>query len=349
MTGPYPGALASLARCTWSRMNQTTAAIDATAVRSLRARSVRRTAPSQWSPACHGEPPIDAGGRHAGKEDRRGKAVAGERDSLVDLGITAGRERDDRRHRRWCPGAGDDGLSVGDRVRPLGSACREDQAVHVHLQAPICEEVDRARVEAPREATGRNAEQHLVHVGCRQASQLVIEDLAATRIRGGHGRDGNDRRQGGGEGQESQESRGSHQRAPHRLGLSSIGFAAGYGSAGGCGPGKTEAPPKRGLHVLPDSLTARASFTSGFPLYPYPNLPMTLRPVVNRCANSPSRINPCSTGVNGLALRILYGANDRPLGRVEAPIHAQEPLVPMAIDSMTTGSTGTPWSPFVRT
>ena len=42
--------------------------------------------------------------------------------------------------------------------------------------------------------------------------------------------------------------------------------------------------------MLPDSLIARASFTHGFPHYPNPNLPMALRPVVNRCANSPKRI-----------------------------------------------------------
>jgi len=49
-------------------------------------------------------------------------------------------------------------------------------------------------------------------------------------------------------------------------------------------------PPKRGPSLLPDSLTARASFTHGFPHYPNPNLPMALRPVVNRCANSTIRI-----------------------------------------------------------
>ena len=43
--------------------------------------------------------------------------------------------------------------------------------------------------------------------------------------------------------------------------------------------------------MLPDSLIARASFTHGFPYYPNPNLPMALRPVVNRCANSPVRID----------------------------------------------------------
>jgi hypothetical protein len=38
--------------------------------------------------------------------------------------------------------------------------------------------------------------------------------------------------------------------------------------------------------LLPDSLIARASFTHGFPYYPYPNLPMTLRSVVNRCVTA---------------------------------------------------------------
>jgi len=50
-------------------------------------------------------------------------------------------------------------------------------------------------------------------------------------------------------------------------------------------------PPKRGPSLLPDSLIARASFTHGFPHYPNPNLPMALRPVVNRCANSIVRID----------------------------------------------------------
>ena len=43
--------------------------------------------------------------------------------------------------------------------------------------------------------------------------------------------------------------------------------------------------------MLPDSLIARASFTHGFPHYPNPNLPMALRSVVNRCANSTVRID----------------------------------------------------------
>jgi hypothetical protein len=51
--------------------------------------------------------------------------------------------------------------------------------------------------------------------------------------------------------------------------------------------GQGRRPLRRGAFpLLPDSLTARASFTRGFPHYPNPNLPMTLRSVVNRCANS---------------------------------------------------------------
>ena len=60
-----------------------------------------------------------------------------------------------------------------------------------------------------------------------------------------------------------------------------------------------EGPAEEGPSLLPDSLIARASFTHGFPHYPYPNLPMALRPVVNRCANSHQRIDLCSAKVNG--------------------------------------------------
>src|SRR5204863_1917067 len=56
-------------------------------------------------------------------------------------------------------------------------------------------------------------------------------------------------------------------------------------------PNTIGGPSEEGPPLLSDSLTARASFTSGFPLYPYPNLPMTLRPVVNRCANSELRLD----------------------------------------------------------
>ena len=62
-------------------------------------------------------------------------------------------------------------------------------------------------------------------------------------------------------------------------------------------------PPKRGPSLLSDSLIARASFTHGFPHYPNPNLPMALRPVVNRCANSIRRIDrlfPLDKGFAGL-------------------------------------------------
>ena len=55
--------------------------------------------------------------------------------------------------------------------------------------------------------------------------------------------------------------------------------------------------------MLPDSLIARASFTHGFPYYPNPNLPMALQSVVNRCANSPVRIDqlfPLDKGFGGL-------------------------------------------------
>ena len=68
-----------------------------------------------------------------------------------------------------------------------------------------------------------------------------------------------------------------------------------------------EGPSEEGpSSLLPDSLTARASFTRGFPHYPYPNLPMTLRSVVNRCANSEQMIGLIPLKVNGLGLRILH-------------------------------------------
>jgi len=89
--------------------------------------------------------------------------------------------------------------------------------------------------------------------------------------------------------------------------------------------------------LLPDSLTARASFTSGFPLYPYPNLPMALRSVVNRCANSPERIRRRS-GMGqwlGAKNRLHSEALLRPI------LHLQAPDL-IVTDSMTTGSTGTP-------
>ena len=73
-------------------------------------------------------------------------------------------------------------------------------------------------------------------------------------------------------------------------------------------------PPKRGPSLLPDSLTARASFTHGFPHYPNPNLPMALRPVVNRCANSTDRIDrlfPLDKGFFSLDSFTLQSASPR--------------------------------------
>jgi hypothetical protein len=58
--------------------------------------------------------------------------------------------------------------------------------------------------------------------------------------------------------------------------------------------------------MLPDSLTTRASFTHGFPYYPYPNLPMALQSVVNRCTNSGHRLAHLFVSVKVLGLRILY-------------------------------------------
>jgi hypothetical protein len=100
---------------------------------------------------------------------------------------------------------------------------------------------------------------------------------------------------------------------------------------------KEKAPPKRGLPLLPDSLTARASFTSGFPLYPYPNLPMALRSVVNRCANSPQRIPPRS------GLGQWLGAKNRLHSEaLLRPIRPVQPPDSIVTDSMITGSVGTP-------
>jgi hypothetical protein len=86
--------------------------------------------------------------------------------------------------------------------------------------------------------------------------------------------------------------------------------------------GRISEGPRRsgGPSVLPDSLIARASFTHGFPYYPNPNLPMALRPVVNRCANSPMRIDrlfPLDKGFRGLDSFIKQSAcgTVRPLAR----------------------------------
>ena len=94
--------------------------------------------------------------------------------------------------------------------------------------------------------------------------------------------------------------------------------------------------------MLPDSLIARASFTHGFPHYPYPNLPMTLRSVVNRCANSEHIIGAGTPWVNGLGLRILH-ISERKIGRLEAiPRSNQDAwgVAPGTISSMIIGSSG---------
>src|SRR5437764_9997058 len=79
----------------------------------------------------------------------------------------------------------------------------------------------------------------------------------------------------------------------------SAGVSIGQGSA----PQIVGGPSEEGPPLLSDSLTTRASFTSGFPLYPYPNLPMTLQPVVNRCANSIVRIDHLFTWSQWLAVK----------------------------------------------
>ncbi len=108
-------------------------------------------------------------------------------------------------------------------------------------------------------------------------------------------------------------------------------------------------PSEEGPPLLPDSLTTRASFTSGFPLYPYPNLPMTLQPVVNRCANSTVRIDHLFTWSQWLSVK-------NPLHRERlfaGYFPDQNPPQPWlgsafartVIDWITTGSSGTFWGP----
>src|SRR5436189_4564745 len=113
----------------------------------------------------------------------------------------------------------------------------------------------------------------------------------------------------------------------------SAGVSIGQGSA----PQIVGGPSEEGPPLLSDSLTARASFTSGFPLYPYPNLPMTLQPVVNRCANSDLRIDRLFTWSQWFGIK-------NPLQR-KALCSAQPWLAwglpPTLIDWITTGSRGT--------
>ena len=126
-------------------------------------------------------------------------------------------------------------------------------------------------------------------------------------------------------------------------------------------------PPKRGPSLLPDSLIARASFTHGFPHYPNPNLPMALQSVVNRCANSPVRIDqlfPLDKGFGGLDSFINQSGFRVLRARIECQIrfhrHVARTLAPTApmgptrraqpsggsaettIESMITGVSGTP-------
>ena len=84
--------------------------------------------------------------------------------------------------------------------------------------------------------------------------------------------------------------------------------------------------------MLPDSLTARASFTRGFPHYPNPNLPMTLRPVVNRCANSEHMI--------AAGLRIGQRSETKNPSHFKA-LQLAAGWPSMVIVSMMTGSSGT--------
>jgi hypothetical protein len=85
--------------------------------------------------------------------------------------------------------------------------------------------------------------------------------------------------------------------------------------------------------VLPDSLTARASFTHGFPHYPYPNLPMTLRSVVNRCTNS-EHILP-NDGLKG------QGFGTKESFTFQSGTQLGCAADGTVIDSMMAGSTGT--------
>src|SRR5437667_12379941 len=97
-----------------------------------------------------------------------------------------------------------------------------------------------------------------------------------------------------------------------------------------------EGPSEEGPSLLPDSLIARASFTSGCPLYPYPNLPMALRSVVNRCANSIKRI-PDASGL-GQWLRTKNRLHFEVLLR---PIPRTQELVLIVTELMITGPMGT--------
>ena len=129
--------------------------------------------------------------------------------------------------------------------------------------------------------------------------------------------------------------------APEADALSAELQARGSGSV----PETREGPSEEGPSLLPDSLIAGASFTRGCPHYPYPNLPMTLRPVVNRCANSEDRISDPAGRVNALESRFLYFSErnfvppERQVGVLSGSL--------TVIRSMTMGSTGTPPMPLM--
>ena len=109
-------------------------------------------------------------------------------------------------------------------------------------------------------------------------------------------------------------------------------------------------PPKRGPSLLPDSLIARASFTHGFPYYPNPYLPMALRPVMNRCANSMYRIDrlfPLDKGFGGLDSFTSQSAlpGETPIPAQDEPSDATGPgRDEISIRAIVTSSSGTPTS-----
>jgi hypothetical protein len=104
-----------------------------------------------------------------------------------------------------------------------------------------------------------------------------------------------------------------------------------------------EGPSEEGPSLLPDSLTARASFTHGFPHYPYPNLPMTLRSVVNRCTNSEQILRADRVRGQWLAIKESFTFQSGRRGPRPAPEATQEAAGRPAstIVSMITASNGT--------
>jgi len=108
-----------------------------------------------------------------------------------------------------------------------------------------------------------------------------------------------------------------------------------------------EGPSEEGPSLLPDSLTARASFTHGFPYYPYPNLPMTLQSVVNRCTNSVHIVAYACSRVNATELRFLHifgcaGQDFRRPGPHDPDVGEADGAACTVTESMIAGSSGTP-------